>query len=237
MGSDYRNKESREMQMISLASAGLTDKQIANRLGLSLNTLEGYWRRILSKHGASSRTEVVAKAAATQAEAAFQKVIKEQLETLKRAEQSVRNSDSAKGRNRRPEASFQQPIDELTQVLEQLWRSRILLADLGSVLWWAKPEPPWTILWVSESIAQWGYEPSELVNRVSVCDLVEEKDRRAFEDGNRLATQQCSKSHRRSYVLKTRAGDLRFVQEHYMFLGPHVSDQPRLTGLQIELEN
>ncbi len=44
-----------------LAAEGLTDKEIASRLGLSAETVGTYWRRILAKHNAASRTEVVAK--------------------------------------------------------------------------------------------------------------------------------------------------------------------------------
>lgn len=45
-----------------LAAQGLTDKQIAAQLGISPETVSTYWRRIRTKYGASSRTEVVATA-------------------------------------------------------------------------------------------------------------------------------------------------------------------------------
>ena len=51
----------REEQVLVLASGGLTDKEIAVRLGISPDTVGTYWRRILAKYRASSRTEVVAK--------------------------------------------------------------------------------------------------------------------------------------------------------------------------------
>lgn len=52
-----------------LASEGLTDKEIAAKLRLSPETVGTYWRRILSKYAAASRTEVVAKVVRLQAEA------------------------------------------------------------------------------------------------------------------------------------------------------------------------
>lgn len=52
----------REIQVLRLASNGMTDKQIANELSISQETVATYWRRILLRFGASSRTEVVAKA-------------------------------------------------------------------------------------------------------------------------------------------------------------------------------
>jgi PAS domain-containing protein len=43
-----------------LASEGYTDKQISTELGISTDTVSTYWRRILSRYRASSRTEVIA---------------------------------------------------------------------------------------------------------------------------------------------------------------------------------
>jgi PAS domain-containing protein len=51
----------REEQVLVLAAGGLTDKEIAVRLGISPDTVGTYWRRILAKYQAASRTEVVAK--------------------------------------------------------------------------------------------------------------------------------------------------------------------------------
>lgn len=51
----------REEQVLVLAASGLTDKEIAVRLEISPDTVGTYWRRILGKYQASSRTEVVAK--------------------------------------------------------------------------------------------------------------------------------------------------------------------------------
>lgn len=60
---------SRQEQILMLASEGLTDKEIAAKLRLSPETVGTYWRRILSKYAAASRTEVVAKVVRLQAEA------------------------------------------------------------------------------------------------------------------------------------------------------------------------
>jgi DNA-binding CsgD family transcriptional regulator len=53
--------QSRQDQILLLAAEGMTDKEIAARLGLSAETVGTYWRRILAKYNAASRTEVVAK--------------------------------------------------------------------------------------------------------------------------------------------------------------------------------
>lgn len=60
----------REEQVLVLAAGGMTDKEIALRLGISPDTVGTYWRRILAKFQAASRTEVVAKYTEERARAA-----------------------------------------------------------------------------------------------------------------------------------------------------------------------
>lgn len=60
----------REEQVLVLAAGGMTDKEIALRLGISPDTVGTYWRRILAKFQAASRTEVVAKYTEDRARAA-----------------------------------------------------------------------------------------------------------------------------------------------------------------------
>jgi len=62
----------REEQVLVLAAGGLTDKEIAVRLGISPDTVGTYWRRILAKYQAASRTEVVAKYTHDRAQAAVE---------------------------------------------------------------------------------------------------------------------------------------------------------------------
>ncbi|HWD40686.1 MAG TPA: LuxR C-terminal-related transcriptional regulator [Fimbriimonas sp.] len=50
------NLSPRETQVLSLAAAGLMDKQIGPHLGVSANTLRTYWTRIRSKMGEASRS-------------------------------------------------------------------------------------------------------------------------------------------------------------------------------------
>jgi DNA-binding CsgD family transcriptional regulator len=66
--------KSRQDQILLLAAEGMTDKEIAARLTLSPETVGTYWRRILSKYSAASRTEVVAKVVRLQAEASIDEI-------------------------------------------------------------------------------------------------------------------------------------------------------------------
>lgn len=66
--------KSRQDQILLLAAEGMTDKEIAAKLSLSPETVGTYWRRILSKYSAASRTEVVAKVVRLQAEASINEI-------------------------------------------------------------------------------------------------------------------------------------------------------------------
>ena len=50
----------RESQTLARASKGLTDKEIAVRLGVSLTTIRTYWERVFMKTGAVNRASAVA---------------------------------------------------------------------------------------------------------------------------------------------------------------------------------
>ena len=50
----------RELQVLGLAASGLTNKEIAYRLGISERTIQFHMNSIFNKTGAQSRTEAVA---------------------------------------------------------------------------------------------------------------------------------------------------------------------------------
>jgi PAS domain S-box-containing protein len=52
----------RERDVLFLAADGLTDKEIAHRLGIGAKTVRTYWDRVRGKLGASSRTQALAMA-------------------------------------------------------------------------------------------------------------------------------------------------------------------------------
>ena len=52
----------RELSVLDLMSQGLSNKEIAQEINLSLNTVKWYARQIYAKLGVSSRTQAVARA-------------------------------------------------------------------------------------------------------------------------------------------------------------------------------
>src|SRR5438270_5272767 len=60
--SDYGLLSDREEQVLLLSTKGLTDKEIARKLNLSIATVNTYWVRIRTKLGGANRAELVAAA-------------------------------------------------------------------------------------------------------------------------------------------------------------------------------
>ncbi len=56
--SDTRPITPRELQVISLVAKGLTNKEVADELGIQLQTVKNYLGRITVKLGISSRLEI-----------------------------------------------------------------------------------------------------------------------------------------------------------------------------------
>jgi LuxR family maltose regulon positive regulatory protein len=54
----------RELEVLHLIAAGLTNPEIASRLFLALNTVKAHTRNIYGKLGVNSRTQAVARARA-----------------------------------------------------------------------------------------------------------------------------------------------------------------------------
>lgn len=59
--SDDISEGTRETQIIRYAALGLTDKEIAEKLNLSPNTIYTYWRRVRARYGSNSRGEAISR--------------------------------------------------------------------------------------------------------------------------------------------------------------------------------
>lgn len=127
--------KSRQDQILLLAAEGMTDKEIAARLQLSPETVGTYWRRILSKYSAASRTEVVAKVVRLQAEANINQV-NEVMECL----QTVTDHLLLELSGRQPH-SLDANTQALLTVLGRLSSHVILVDGEGFVSYFNRPIP------------------------------------------------------------------------------------------------
>ncbi|RYG21028.1 LuxR family transcriptional regulator [bacterium] len=89
---------SRLREIIDLASHGLTDKEISARLGIGVQTIETYWKRLREFYGASNRTEVVARSLEDLYRQAHRALAMER-ERLLKAERDRRPEEEARRRS------------------------------------------------------------------------------------------------------------------------------------------
>ncbi len=108
----------REQQLITLATQGLTDVAIANRLGISEPTVKSYWGRIRSKMGPCNRTELVAHALKEESENVIQE-LNEEIERLRNA----------------LERTHKEPLDLQLEILENAPDAVFAIDQEGSFVW------------------------------------------------------------------------------------------------------
>jgi predicted ATPase/DNA-binding CsgD family transcriptional regulator/tetratricopeptide (TPR) repeat protein len=82
---DHGNVSGREEAILSLASEGVPDRIIAQRMGLSFGTVDSYWRRIRKRLNAASRTDAVAIWVRARTEERLEEVLRECLDSMRSA--------------------------------------------------------------------------------------------------------------------------------------------------------
>ncbi len=228
-------RPSREAQVLALAAEGHGDKQIATELDISLGTLDTYWRRIRKRYNTSSRTEAVAKALNLKwaaAETEYQ-AINERLNMEIKGHLALESGLKARIENHRIiEESHSR---DLQQLLEYVWRTRVLMANAGTVMWWIDVAPPWTIEWISDSVSQWGYQVSELTDKAPIVELVHPEDLIPFEAGILLASRNPLRPLERQYRVKTKSGEPRMVRERLVAAVQPTDNKQRLVGVQMDI--
>lgn len=229
------SRPSREAQILSLAAEGLTDRQISLDLDISLATVDTYWRRIRAKFGASSRTEAVAKALNLRSASAITLAQRENDRLVQQMHEHIQIERELQERIASDQIVAAGKVHELKALLENLWRTHLLMGNLGAVMWWARPEAPWTIDWISDSVAQWGYEASELKEQKSLLSLVHEDDALSFEAGALLALLGESEPLEREYRIITAKGDVRLVRERLTSMVTPVRNERSLIGIQMDV--
>lgn len=124
----------RELQLLVLASRGLTDQAIAIELGISLATIATYWGRIRIKLGPLNRTELVAKYLDVKAKEEIE-LLQNEVEVLRAQLETSKREDS-----------------DLLLALNKIPRSIIILSSEA------------VIIYVNETTCKWlGYSPDEMM--------------------------------------------------------------------------
>jgi len=228
-------RPSREAQVLSLAAEGMTDKQIASELSISLATVDTYWRRIRAKFDSTSRTEAVAKALNLKSANVIALSQQENDRLILEMEEHLAFEKELQERIINERALAEERGNQLQSVMEHLWRTRVLMGNLGAVMWWAQPSPPWTIDWISDSVAQWGYDAFDLKQKRPIISLVHEDDVTSFEAGALLAVRGKARPIEREYRVKTAQGGVRLVRERLAAAIPPVHGRASLVGIQLDI--
>ena len=137
-----------------------------------MSTVDTYWRRIRARFESTSRTEAVAKALNLKSAGAMTMALQENDRLILEMHKHLLFEQELQNRILSERVIAAERGNELQVVLEHLWRTQVLLGNLGAVLWWAQPGPPWTIDWISDSVAQWGYSADELKQKKPLLALV-----------------------------------------------------------------
>ena len=223
--------------MLSRAAEGMTDKQIAQELGISLSTVDTYWRRIRQRYAAGSRTEAVAKALNLRwsDEVTFYQAETERLTLEVGQQHHVEEELRERVEDQRVVEGRQ--VEEIKLLFEYIWRTRVLMAASGTVMWWADLRAPWTIEWISDSVSQWGYQAAELKDQMPILDLVYEEDAVAFEAGILLAGRNPLRPVEREYRIRTKDSGIRLVRERLVSGVNPLYGEPKLVGVQMDIQS
>lgn len=179
------------MEILRLAASGLTDREIAISLGISPHTVSTHWKRLRSHFDATSRTEVVAKVIAEEADSRKQLDLDEQNRLLyeiaerERTEAKLREVVSQlreviQSRNEllsktlvSYEAQQKTTLDRLAH-LETLNR---VVCEFGCIPNEGMHGTSWQKTWVSEAMEQFGYTAEEvLAGTVNVFNTIHPED-------------------------------------------------------------
>jgi DNA-binding CsgD family transcriptional regulator len=227
---------SREAEILSLAAEGKTDKQIAADLAISLATVDTYWRRIKKRLDTVSRTEAVAKALNLRWGDVVNVYQAENERLMLEMQHHSLIERELKDRIENQRVIEERHAKDIQQLLEYVWRTRVLMASAGTVMWWVDASPPWMIEWISDSVSQWGYQVSELTDKAPIVDLVHEEDLMIFEASMLVATRNPMRAIEREYRVRTKDGNPRLVRERLASVIDPMRHAPRLVGVQVDIQ-
>ncbi|MBN9502654.1 MAG: hypothetical protein BGO01_02255 [Armatimonadetes bacterium 55-13] len=111
--SRIKSLSAQEERVLNLARQGLGDKQIAQQLQLSTDTVRTYWQRIRQKVGAATRAEIVATLGDKQAAAALE-VVESEKDQLR---QEIAHRKSIERALRASEIEWRRLADSMPQIV------------------------------------------------------------------------------------------------------------------------
>jgi DNA-binding CsgD family transcriptional regulator len=223
---------SRGEEILLLASSGLTDKEIADQLCISVRTVEGHWRRLREQSGKSNRAGLIGEMLRQEVEKNGQileektKLFLRDIESLHTQNQQLKQQAEAIAEQARNQSAIlQQELGDLYKEVNSLKSQNLATEQLNSIVlkgnvlaFRISAEPPYDCAYMSDSIRSIGYRPSDFTDgHIPITSLVHPED---FASIWADSLQQIkSGTHRleRKYRLITTRGESRIVLDRCVY--------------------
>lgn len=215
-------------EILSLAANGLTDKQIADRLKISVRTVESHWRRMREDTGIPNRSGLLG-SMLNQRLASEREAYEEKIATL---EQKIKEFDDREVALQKIQDEFEEKVRERSRILhEELstlydqvtkLKARHIEGEVlnaivlkSSVLAYRLAfEAPHQVLYLSDSVRQFGYRPDDFTGGgAPLSVLIHPEDFPNIWGEAMLEFQKGRRMVDRRYRLVARNGDIRWVFE------------------------
>lgn len=213
-------------EILQLAATGLTDKQIAEELRISVRTVEGHWRRLREQTGIPNRSGLLGAMLRDKLNRERQQYEEE----IARLQNHINNQENRELGLQQKYEDFEKLVREravilheelntLYQEVNRLKSKHIQDQTLANIVLKSNVlavrvnyQAPHDCLYISESVRQFGYRPDDFTQaRLHISNLIHPEDftqawsqaLQEFEQGNRLID--------RRYRIVTRTGDIRWM--------------------------
>jgi DNA-binding CsgD family transcriptional regulator len=228
-------------QVLELGASGLTDKEIALRLGISHQTVESHWKKIRKHFAASSRTEVVARVAEQLKEKEVA-ALREELERLLfEIAERQRTEEQLRIANQRLQEALCAREEHIVRVIESRSQEYIRQANQeeppampepghwqiqlesaiersGIVVYQGEIDRGWRKLGATQNVSRFGFSAEDLVtSRVRIADRVPAEDLIRIQVELEAALAERAPKAVVAYRVAGADGSLRWMRDHMVF--------------------
>ncbi len=197
-------------EILGFAAQGLTDKQVAARLGISVRTVEGHWRRLRESHQLPNRSSLIAALHRTA-------IVEPDWYSEQIAELATRYELQARAHASEIHAeitALHQRISALQDLESEAQHLRGLLNQNQALAYRLDYRAPHACLYMSDSVEALGYAPVDFLSgRMLICNLVHPEDFSTIWRSTLRDLPNGSGQLERRYRVMTRFGEVRHLFE------------------------
>lgn len=158
---------SRGEEVLLLAASGLTDKEIADNLSISIRTVEGHWRRLREQTGFSNRAGLVAHHLSAKHEsiAAEAELLQSTIETLSRLNETIQEQADSQSAALQNEINLlYTEVNRLKQISQTQQELNAIILKGNVLAFRVIAESPYPCIFMSDSIRNFGYRPTDFTD-------------------------------------------------------------------------